>query len=1054
MPDYASTIAECWRNAGGDGAAAAGGTPEKPSEFRIGPYEIRGVLGRGGQGVVYAAVDTRLGRSVALKVLDGAIAFSKDSIRRFRDEARNTARLEHPGICTLYDAGIHEGRPFIAMRRIEGATLAERIRRRFATDDSAPAEGVSDSSAREAETPALAQRIAIVVPVVEKVARALGFAHGLGVVHHDVKPGNIIIDRTGDPVLVDFGVAKSVEDETRSMTRSLAVTGTLPYLAPELLDPATSFVGPAADLWSLGVVLYEALTLRRPFEALTAEGMREAIREGRRRKPGPADGGMPADLKAIVDKALAPDPRFRYASAMDLAEDLRRFRSREPVLARRPSRSRRVLRWAARNRAAAALIGVLSVIVAAVAAWTLVPGGVSVASSPGGATIFVDGADSGLTTPALVRIWPFRRVELELRLPGHRPERVASTGVRFETERLGPIALVPETGRLRITTAQAGLSAVLRRRGAAAPGREEVRLALSGDDVVTLEAGGWDLAVTGKNLADRRWTVEVPERGAATHNVSLARLRSRPEIRVAGEVPFRVDAGDFDGDGHEDLLLHHRASSGPSRVEVFSGWSSEPLWSRALGNENSSIVGLIDANGDGLPEVCCVEDFDRQRVLLLSGRTGRSFGELSCAAEVAGARIVPGDGPSAARVLLWSVEPPGAAGSTPIVRFQLFDPATRASVGSWALSSAPPVVVRTEDLDGDGTREICAGLPDGQIAVLERGTPGRARFFHAGPGELVGLAVVGDRDGDGVRDLVVAMRGTAPSPTGDAVESIRFETVGRNRTELLWNWSAPTTPNDLIRIELLVGCDAGERPVRIVTACEWRPTPDQRAFEVYEVEAGDGGSSATARRLASFGAWFSSTQLDLDGDGRKELAFLGGPESSGSRIADRAVLTVVPATGKRAPRSRELPGIAEGVIGSRATLEGRRRDLVLLTTSLAESRTLLAEIWSGTRLLDAESGPARRASTWIATAGWTWSSGATTASSARCPGRRAPNSGTSARDVRCGRRRQWGPSTMMPLPTSSSLPTTDPSSRCRAATATCCGPRRSRRNAGVRRRRS
>ena len=238
--------------------------PDRP---RRGRYEIVRELGRGGMAVVYEAFDPDLRRTVAVKVLERG---DRDRLHR---EAAAAARLNHPTIVTVQEVGPD----FIGMERVEGRTLAE---------------AMGSLSLRE--------RLA----VLEKIARAVAHAHAQGVVHRDLKPGNILLEPGGRPVITDFGLARIAGDE--DLTRTGSVVGTPHYMAPEQVRGDVRATGPATDVWALGVILHEMVSDRRPFEGQTALAVYDAIV---REEPGP----LPGDLGAVAAAALEKDPSRRTA---------------------------------------------------------------------------------------------------------------------------------------------------------------------------------------------------------------------------------------------------------------------------------------------------------------------------------------------------------------------------------------------------------------------------------------------------------------------------------------------------------------------------------------------------------------------------------------------------------------------------------------------------------------------------------------------------------------------------------------------------------------------
>jgi formylglycine-generating enzyme required for sulfatase activity len=307
-------------------------------------YDVLNELGRGGMGVVYKARHLNLNRIVALKLVRAGAHAAAEELVRFRQEAELVARLDHPNIVQIYDIGAQAGNSYLALEYLAAGTLARRL-------------GGTPLPPKEA------------AGLVETLARAVHYAHQKGVIHRDLKPSNILLDESGVPKITDFGLARRVETDS-GLTRTGAVMGTPSYMAPEQAEGKKD-IGPAADIYALGATLYDLLTGRPPFRgASIADTIFQVLHHDpvppRRLQPT-----VPRELQIVCLKALQKQPGQRYPSALALADDLHRFLTDQPILARAPSLADRAGKAIRRNRTAVLAAGAAAVVGLAVIAGLL-----------------------------------------------------------------------------------------------------------------------------------------------------------------------------------------------------------------------------------------------------------------------------------------------------------------------------------------------------------------------------------------------------------------------------------------------------------------------------------------------------------------------------------------------------------------------------------------------------------------------------------------------------------------------------------------------------------
>src|SRR5438128_940597 len=307
------------------------------AHWRVGNYQILEEIGRGGMGVIYRARQRHSRRIVALKRILSYHADSQETLVRFRREAEAAAKLDHPNVLPIYEVGENEdGLPSFSMKFAAGGSLHE-------------------------AAPALHREPRRIVALMAKVARAVDYAHAQGILHRDLKPANILLDGRGEPLVSDFGLAKWL-DATSELTQTLAIFGTPGYIALEQASGSAGKITPAADVYSLGAILFHLFTGRPPFLGEHALAVIQQAAE----KPAPKlrslAPSLDRDLETICAKCLEREPNARYRSAGDLAEDLERWLAGRHIIARPVSAPARALRWSRRNPVAAGMAALLVIL--------------------------------------------------------------------------------------------------------------------------------------------------------------------------------------------------------------------------------------------------------------------------------------------------------------------------------------------------------------------------------------------------------------------------------------------------------------------------------------------------------------------------------------------------------------------------------------------------------------------------------------------------------------------------------------------------------------------
>src|SRR5213083_2720929 len=319
-----------------------GETPPVHIPTHFGDYELQEEIGRGGQGVVYRARQKSLNRTVALKIIVLGHWATARHLKRFRLEAEAAASLNHPSIVPIHEVGERDGCCYFSMNFVEGGQLDQVVR----------------------DTPMSIRQAA---ELIAKVARTVHYAHEHGILHRDIKPGNILLDQKGEPHLTDFGLARLIETES-TVTRTMEVLGTPSYMAPEQAVGNNDAVSSVTDVYGLGAVFYQLLTGQPPFAGGTTYETIKLLLDTEPRQPRVLNPKIDRDLSTICLKCLEKDPQRRYSSALALAEDLEQWLKHEPILARHTGIVTRGKKWV-RRKPTSALLAVALAALTAVIGW-------------------------------------------------------------------------------------------------------------------------------------------------------------------------------------------------------------------------------------------------------------------------------------------------------------------------------------------------------------------------------------------------------------------------------------------------------------------------------------------------------------------------------------------------------------------------------------------------------------------------------------------------------------------------------------------------------------
>jgi serine/threonine protein kinase/Tfp pilus assembly protein PilF len=332
-------------------------TPDASTPRAFGGFDLLNELGRGGMGVVWRARQRSTGRIVAVKTIRADLLGLDKARQRFRREVEAVSKLHHPGICTVYEAGEIDGIPFVAMHYVEGASLVAHL----GANAGAPTTGTAPGASTSGTGTHTNEGVRATVRWFEKVARALHHAHAAGILHRDIKPGNLMVAADGEPVVLDFGLARAEENDTDALTATGDELGTPAYMSPEQISPSGRRLDRRTDIYSLAVTMYEVLAGRHPFAAPTREALYRAILAGNAPLLSRHNRHASQDLCVAIATAMDAERDRRYETAAAFADDLARVLAHEPILARRPSPLTRTLRWMRREPLVASLLAALLV---------------------------------------------------------------------------------------------------------------------------------------------------------------------------------------------------------------------------------------------------------------------------------------------------------------------------------------------------------------------------------------------------------------------------------------------------------------------------------------------------------------------------------------------------------------------------------------------------------------------------------------------------------------------------------------------------------------------
>jgi outer membrane protein assembly factor BamB len=600
---------------------SVGGGQEMPSApraglgagMKFGGFAILAELGRGGMGAVYKAHDPVLGRVVALKILSDRHIATDEDVRRFQRESKLAARLRHPHLVQVHEAGIHDGVPYFTMEYVEGKTLDDLLLHELT------------SVFRNGEKPRLGREDKIRIMI--RVAEAVHVAHRAGIIHRDLKPANIIIDASNEPHVTDFGLAKEVESMT-FLTSTGTAMGTPYYMPPEQARGEVRGLDSRTDVYAMGAVLYHALTLKLPFMDETGAMVLRKVIEEDPEPPRRIDPTIDRALERIICTAMAKDRADRYPTAADFARDLERCLTGQRVQARGPSPARQAERWVRRHPswAASAAVSVILLMVFSIVLFFR-PGRLTLRTDPPGAEVWVDGKKLEAPTPIENLALPRGRHEVRLVRTGYRTQ-VISMDITGGGEQVRQERLEAQTGRLSLASNPATVEVRL-----SGPQKLVLQTPI---DLLALPDGDYRAEFFRPQYQLGKGRVKIQDRTDARHSVEL-REAVRWRVTSGDGIHPELAAEDLDGDRMPDIV----GGSKDGRIFAISGKDGRSMWSLETRHPAQTRPVIADVDGDGRPEV--LVGVGTSGFLCLRGKDGASryFARTGHRAYVA---IVPRDG--------------------------------------------------------------------------------------------------------------------------------------------------------------------------------------------------------------------------------------------------------------------------------------------------------------------------------------------------------------------------------------------------------------------------